>query len=162
MESSEYVFFPPPLLAHRELIQYTAAVPRKRSTRTELAQERRNGKIRQRDLLRSSRHSFLGRFSLRPPDDDADPVGQGVEAESRLGCTAVGFEDYFSRTDWDQYVSLLSFPGDTGTDAMCVALVLRGGVAGPFLAIADQSARLWLFKNLERVVVAHNAKKISE
>ncbi|KAK4050444.1 Vacuolar protein sorting-associated protein 13 [Microbotryomycetes sp. JL201] len=35
-----------------------------------------------------------------------------------------------------------------------ITLVLRGGLAGPFLAIPDQSARLWLFRHLERIVTA--------
>lgn len=41
------------------------------------------------------------------------------------------------------------------------ALVLRGGIAGPFLAIPDQSARLWLFKHLERIVTGWNSRRIS-
>ncbi len=43
-----------------------------------------------------------------------------------------------------------------------LTLQLRGGVAGPFLAVPDQSARLWLFKHLERVVNAYNARKLAD
>jgi vacuolar protein sorting-associated protein 13A/C len=43
-----------------------------------------------------------------------------------------------------------------------LTLQLRGGVAGPFLAGPDQSARLWLFKHLERVVNAYNARKLAD
>jgi vacuolar protein sorting-associated protein 13A/C len=31
-----------------------------------------------------------------------------------------------------------------------IGLVLRGNVTGPFLPLPDQSARLWLFRNIER------------
>ncbi|KAK4052926.1 Vacuolar protein sorting-associated protein 13 [Microbotryomycetes sp. JL221] len=43
-----------------------------------------------------------------------------------------------------------------------ITLVLRGGLAGPFLAIPDQSARLWLFRHLERIVTAHNSRRLAE
>jgi len=38
---------------------------------------------------------------------------------------------------------------------------LRDGKPGPFLAIPEQSARLWFFRHLERVVKAHNAQRTS-
>lgn len=37
-----------------------------------------------------------------------------------------------------------------------IALVLRRGVPGPFLAIPAQASRLWLFASLERIVSSHN------
>ena len=37
-----------------------------------------------------------------------------------------------------------------------IALILRKGVPGPFLAIPTQASRLWLFSSLERVVNNHN------
>ncbi|SCV68005.1 BQ2448_126 [Microbotryum intermedium] len=39
-------------------------------------------------------------------------------------------------------------------EATGITLKLRGNVPGPFLPIADQPARLWLFRHLERVVTA--------
>jgi len=35
----------------------------------------------------------------------------------------------------------------------------RSGGDGPFLAIADQTARLWFFQHIERIVQAHNARR---
>ncbi|GAA5995177.1 hypothetical protein JCM5350_001861 [Sporobolomyces pararoseus] len=35
----------------------------------------------------------------------------------------------------------------------------RNGVDGPFLAIGDQTARLWFFQHIERIVQAHNARR---
>lgn len=43
-----------------------------------------------------------------------------------------------------------------------IALVLRGGVAGPFLALPSQPARIWLFRMFEKTVVAHNSKRLAE
>lgn len=43
-----------------------------------------------------------------------------------------------------------------------ITLVLRGGIPGPYLPIPEQSARLWLFRNIERVVVAYNGRKSAE
>jgi len=40
-----------------------------------------------------------------------------------------------------------------------IALILRRGVTGPFVALPEQSARLWLFKHIERIVRAHNTVK---
>ncbi|KAL1410608.1 Vacuolar protein sorting-associated protein 13 [Vanrija albida] len=39
-----------------------------------------------------------------------------------------------------------------------IALTLRGGTPGPFLPIADQSGREWLFKRIARVVENYNKK----
>ncbi|KDE03795.1 hypothetical protein MVLG_05736 [Microbotryum lychnidis-dioicae p1A1 Lamole] len=47
-------------------------------------------------------------------------------------------------------------------EATGITLKLRGNVPGPFLPIADQPARLWLFRHLERVVTAHNARRLAE
>lgn len=33
-----------------------------------------------------------------------------------------------------------------------ISLVLRGGARGPFLALADQESRLWMFSHIERYV----------
>ncbi|CED84268.1 Vacuolar protein sorting-associated protein [Phaffia rhodozyma] len=40
-----------------------------------------------------------------------------------------------------------------------IALLLRDGVSGPFLPLAEQSAKIWLFKNIERVIVAYNQSR---
>ncbi|ORY90221.1 hypothetical protein BCR35DRAFT_261800 [Leucosporidium creatinivorum] len=55
------------------------------------------------------------------------------------------------RAGWDVPLSDLQ---TISLEATGITLVLRGGVAGPFLAIGDQSARLWLFRHLERIVTA--------
>ncbi|KWU46731.1 hypothetical protein RHOSPDRAFT_14825 [Rhodotorula sp. JG-1b] len=55
------------------------------------------------------------------------------------------------KVGWDVPISDLA---TISLEASGITLVLRGNVPGPFLAIADQSARLWLFRHLERVVQA--------
>ncbi|SNX84266.1 related to VPS13 - involved in regulating membrane traffic [Melanopsichium pennsylvanicum] len=40
-----------------------------------------------------------------------------------------------------------------------IALVLRGGVSGPFLNLADVSTRNWLFKQVSKVVQTYNAAR---
>ncbi|EST05630.1 Vacuolar protein sorting-associated protein 13A N-terminal domain protein [Kalmanozyma brasiliensis GHG001] len=42
-----------------------------------------------------------------------------------------------------------------------IALVLRGGVSGPFLHLPDVSTRNWLFKQISKVVQAYNASRQS-
>ena len=39
-----------------------------------------------------------------------------------------------------------------------IALVLRGGVAGPFLALSDLGTRNFMFRSISRVVQAYNAQ----
>jgi vacuolar protein sorting-associated protein 13A/C len=40
-----------------------------------------------------------------------------------------------------------------------IALLLRDGVQGPFLPLPETSSRMWLWKNLERVLRAYNASR---
>ncbi|BGP36549.1 Vacuolar protein sorting-associated protein 13 [Rhodotorula kratochvilovae] len=63
------------------------------------------------------------------------------------------------KVGWDVPISDLS---TISLEASGISLVLRDGHPGPFLAIADQSARLWLFRHLERVTQAHNARRLVE
>ncbi|GAA5992083.1 hypothetical protein JCM10908_000736 [Rhodotorula pacifica] len=63
------------------------------------------------------------------------------------------------KVGWDVPITDLA---TISLEASGITLVLRGNVPGPFLAIADQSARLWLFRHLERVVQAHNARRLVE
>ncbi|GAA6031882.1 hypothetical protein JCM8097_003317 [Rhodosporidiobolus ruineniae] len=63
------------------------------------------------------------------------------------------------RVGWDVPISDLS---TISLEASGITLVLRGNVPGPFLAIADQAARLWMFRHLQRVVEAHNARRLAE
>ncbi|GAA5898641.1 hypothetical protein JCM6882_000886 [Rhodosporidiobolus microsporus] len=60
------------------------------------------------------------------------------------------------KVGWDVPVSDLA---TISLEASGITLVLRGGVPGPFLAVADQSARLWLWKSMERVIVAQYASE---
>ncbi|GJN91455.1 hypothetical protein Rhopal_004478-T1 [Rhodotorula paludigena] len=59
------------------------------------------------------------------------------------------------KVGWDVPISDLA---TISLEASGITLVLRDGHPGPFLAIADQSARLWLFRHLERVISQHNAR----
>ncbi|GAA5878824.1 hypothetical protein JCM1840_000727, partial [Sporobolomyces johnsonii] len=63
------------------------------------------------------------------------------------------------KVGWDVPISDLA---TISLEASGITLVLRGNVPGPFLAIPDQSARLWLFRHLERIVHAHNARRLAE
>ncbi|BGP21450.1 Vacuolar protein sorting-associated protein 13 [Rhodotorula toruloides] len=63
------------------------------------------------------------------------------------------------KVGWDVPISDLA---TISLEASGITLVLRGSVPGPFLAIPDQSARLWLFRHLERIVQAHNARRLVE
>jgi len=42
-----------------------------------------------------------------------------------------------------------------------ISLVLKGGVAGPFLPLAEQGSKLWLYKKIEGVVVDFNRKRVA-
>ncbi|GAA5859573.1 hypothetical protein JCM8547_006147 [Rhodosporidiobolus lusitaniae] len=63
------------------------------------------------------------------------------------------------KVGWDVPISDLA---TISLEASGITLVLRGNVPGPFLAIPDQSARLWCFRHLERIVQAHNARRLAE
>ncbi|EPQ26496.1 uncharacterized protein PFL1_05818 [Pseudozyma flocculosa PF-1] len=55
---------------------------------------------------------------------------------------------------WEVPLSDLS---SISLESQGIALVLRGGIAGPFLPLADVGTRNWLFKQVSRVVQAYNA-----
>ncbi|KAM0749832.1 hypothetical protein T439DRAFT_348604 [Meredithblackwellia eburnea MCA 4105] len=63
------------------------------------------------------------------------------------------------KTGWDVPFSDLQ---TISLEANGISLVMRRGVQGPFLAIPSASARLWLFRHLERVVSGHNARKTAD
>ncbi|GAA5925213.1 hypothetical protein JCM10213_008734 [Rhodosporidiobolus nylandii] len=63
------------------------------------------------------------------------------------------------RVGWDVPIGDL---GSITLESSGIALVLRGNVPGPFLAVPDQSARLWIFQHFQRIVQAHNARRLAE
>ncbi|GAA5827080.1 hypothetical protein JCM11251_002234 [Rhodosporidiobolus azoricus] len=63
------------------------------------------------------------------------------------------------KVGWDVPISDLK---SISLEASGITLLLRGDVPGPFLAIPDQSARLWCFRHLERITQAHNARRLAE
>ncbi|GAA5969299.1 hypothetical protein JCM11641_007543 [Rhodosporidiobolus odoratus] len=63
------------------------------------------------------------------------------------------------KVGWDVPISDLA---TISLEAAGISLVLRGNVPGPFLAVPDQSSRLWLFSHFQRVIAAHNARRLAE
>lgn len=63
------------------------------------------------------------------------------------------------KIEWDVQLSDLQ---TISLEPNGITLKLRDGHRGPFLQIPDQSARLWFFRHIERVVEAHNARRLAE
>lgn len=40
-----------------------------------------------------------------------------------------------------------------------ISLVLKGGVAGPFLPLGEQGSKVWLYKRIEGVVISYNKQR---
>lgn len=60
------------------------------------------------------------------------------------------------RIAWEVELSQLQ---SVSLESQGIALVLRGGVAGPFLSIPDAGTRAWAFKQIARVIQAYNAAR---